>query len=63
MDNNKTWWSEAVVPGEEINKIFNDEMVRLFNGETTPAEIYDAIKPQIEEICKICPRQDGKTFE
>jgi ABC-type glycerol-3-phosphate transport system substrate-binding protein len=58
-----TFWNEPVVPSEEVNKIFNDEMVRLFNDETTPEEIYDTIKPQIEAVCKICPRQDGKTFE
>jgi len=63
MDKHTNWWSEATVPSEEINKIFNDEMVRLFNGETTPTEVYDTIKPQIEAICKICPRRDGKQFE
>jgi len=63
IDNNQTWWGQAVVPSEEISKIFSDEMVRLFNKETTPAEIYDKIKPQIEAICKMCPRRDGRKFQ
>lgn len=62
-DRHVSWWNEPVVPSEEVNKIFQDEMVRLFNDETTPEEIYDTIMPQIEEVCKICPRRDGKEFE
>ena len=59
----ESWFGKAVVPNEEITKIVEDAMVRLFNDQTTPEECYETIKPKIEEICKICPRQDGKEFE
>ena len=63
LDKHTPWWGDVVVPSAEITKIFSDEMVRLFNKETTPQKAYDAMKPAIEAICKSCPRQDGKKFQ
>jgi len=63
MTNHTPWWGDVVVPSAEITKIFDDEMVKLFNKETTPQKAYDTMKPAIEAICKSCPRQDGKKFQ
>ncbi|QPM68160.1 ABC transporter substrate-binding protein [Atribacter laminatus] len=41
---------KPVVPAEEIYRIFNEEIIKLFKGETTPEEAYDYLKANIEPL-------------
>ena len=59
------WWQEAWLnllettkvvgltpysPGEEVDKIFTDELIRLFRKEVTPEQAYDNLRTKITKI-------------
>ena len=50
MENTGPVKRPGYAPATEINKIFNEELLRLYNKEITPEECYEALKARIEPI-------------
>jgi ABC-type glycerol-3-phosphate transport system substrate-binding protein len=50
MENTSPVKRPGYAPATEINKIFNEELLRLYNDETTVEETYENLKARIEPI-------------